>query len=80
MPDEPTYGSQFLEQLKVISKRTQFSYAELQQIKAMNQEELAARLQRECYQFSGIVMSNAPKVAALLYYIRRLETQSGSVF
>ena len=78
MPDEETYGSQFLKYLKLVSNRTYFNYETLQQIKKLSQEELAERFKSDSRQFSEIVLHNTPKDAAVLIHLRKTEAASES--
>lgn len=73
MPEQSTYGEQFLKHLAAIGKQTPFLYKDLQQIKAMDREQLAERLKTECPQIAEIIMSKSATEVAEVIQKKRLE-------
>lgn len=78
MTERLTYGSLFLNHLTAISRQTAFSYKDLQQIKAMNREELADKLKSECPQIAEVILSKSAEEVAELVHSRRMELAAAS--
>lgn len=75
MTEKTTYGRQFIDHLKAISRQSQFNYSDLQAIKTMNQQELAAKLSLERKKAGEIVLNNSAEDAAQLVYEKQLEAR-----
>ena len=73
MPEQPTDGEQFLKHLAAIGRQTPFQYKDLQQIKAMDREQLAERMRTECPQIAEIIMSKSATEVAEAVHKRRME-------
>ena len=73
MPEQSNYGEQFLKHLAAIGKQTPFHYKDLQQIKAMDCEQLGNLLKTECPQIAEIIMSKSPAEVAEVIQKKRLE-------
>lgn len=78
MSEQVTYGTQFLNHLTALSRQTPFLYQDLQQIKAMDREQLAERLKAECPQVAELVMSKSAEEIAALVHSRRMELAAAS--
>ncbi len=67
------YGEEFVRHLTALSRQTPFNYKDLQQIKAMNREDLAERLKSECPQISDFVLLNSAREVAERVHQKRME-------
>jgi hypothetical protein len=67
------YGEEFVRHLTALSRQTPFNYKDLQQIKAMNREDLAERLKSECPQISDFVLSSTAREVAERVHQKRME-------
>ena len=73
MPEQSTYGEQFLKHLTTIGKQTPYPYKDLQEIKAMNREQLAERLKTECPQIAEMIMSKSATEVAEIVQEKKME-------
>lgn len=73
MTEETTYGRQFIDHLRALSRQSQFNYSDLQAIKAMDQQQLAAKLSVECRKPGDIILTNSAEDAAKLVYEKQVE-------
>jgi len=72
------YGEEFVRHLTALSRQTPFNYKDLQQIKAMNREDLAERLKSECPQISDFVLLNSAREVAERVHQKRMELAAAS--
>ena len=72
------YGEEFVRHLTTLSRQTPFNYKDLQQIKAMNREDLAERLKSECPQISEFVLLNSAREVAERVHQKRMELAAAS--
>ncbi len=73
MSQQITYGEEFVSHLTALSRQTPFNYKDLQQIKAMNREDLAERLKSECPEISDFVLSSTAREVAERVHQKRME-------
>ena len=73
MQEQASYGEQFVKHLTALSRQTPFNYKDLQQIKAMNREDLAERLKSECPQIAEFVLLNSARDVAERVHQKRME-------
>ena len=73
MKEQIAYGEEFLRHLTALSRQSPFNYKDLQQIKAMNREDLAERLKSECPQISEFVLLSSTREVAERVHQKRME-------
>ena len=78
MKEQIAYGEEFLRHLTALSRQSPFNYKDLQQIKAMNREDLAERLKSECAQISEFVLLSSTREVAERVHQKRMEFAAAS--
>lgn len=64
MTPEERYGSLFVRRLRQLSGLTPFNYRDLQEIRGLDQEQLARRMQKKSYVLFRIIRDNSAEAAA----------------
>lgn len=75
---ERTYGSEFIEHLQGLSRQTPYNYSDLQQVKAMTQQQLADWILKDCKKVSEIIVANPAVDAAAIIHKQRTEAAAAN--
>ncbi|HIK91753.1 MAG TPA: hypothetical protein EYG03_07205 [Planctomycetes bacterium] len=62
--DGETYGSLFITRLRELTRMTSFNYRDLQEIRCLNQEQFARRMQKKSYALYQLISENTAEAAA----------------
>ena len=68
-----TYGSLFITRLRELTRMTSFNYRDLQEIRGLNQEQFARRMQKKSYALYQVISENTPEAAAEIIWQQQQE-------